>query len=536
MSTTSPAVVCMSKPQIDILNARTNLILEMAGQGAGKTMNIGVSTAIMVEQVPQIKGFIGANTQRQLSQSTVTRCLEVWKTIKGWTQYKKTNPDGVFVINKQPPPHFVQYHELESYHGTICFQNGCLIFIGSLENYEAHDGKEFGWAHLDETKDTKKEALTEVIGARLRQYGLWFHKDNGNFFYNDRITIEEAKEQNLGAFNPLYVHTSPALGGVEWLNEYFKINKKEREIREALADPFSYYHYQDEFTTVVIYQTYWNEHNLPPNYIEKRRRELSESEQLMLIDGYPFSKTGSEYFAEFSRKKHVVPSIPVDFTNTIAISFDFNVVPYMTGIVGQTDFVTKYYNFETGEKKDYLEEEEFNQGFQAIEVMRIKISKEMPYYPPQNETEQLCEGFTSWLDSNEAVCDVNTYGDASGQNRIPGMGNDSNFKTIQTTISLKYYCTKKVRKANIGVLKRKTFMNRLFKGEAFPELEIYISAECELLIKDLEFLKQAPDGGKHKEKEVDPSTKKSYEKIGHMSDALEYYVCELCYDYIKNIA
>ena len=52
---------------------------------------------------------------------------------------------------------------------------------------------------------------------------------------------------------------------------------------------------------------------------------------------------------------------------------------------------------------------------------------------------------------------------------------------------------------------------------------------------DFEFLKQAPDGGKFKEKETDPSTGKQYEKIGHTSDTLEYFICELLKYLLKDL-
>ena len=76
-------------------------------------------------------------------------------------------------------------------------------------------------------------------------------------------------------------------------------------------------------------------------------------------------------------------------------------------------------------------------------------------------------------------------------------------------------------------------MNRLFANKV-AEVELYISAECEETIRDLQFLKKAPDGSKFKEKEKDPHTGKEFEKIGHTSDALECWICELCRDWLKD--
>lgn len=507
----------LSRPQIAVKQARTPLILDMAGQGAGKTMNIGIDTFEKIRSCPEAKGFIGANTHEQLTKSTLVKAFASWKFLKGWTQYdKKSNPEGVFVVNRKPPDHFIQFEVLDDYRKTICFQNGALIFTGSLKNYLAHDGKEFAWCHLDETKDTKKEAVTDVILGRLRQRGLWYaDRIKGKpIFFDNSITDEEAEENGYVAFNPCYIHTSPSSSGVEWLLDLFHLKSFEEEIRNKLADKFQFFQKEHENVTSIIYQTYWNENNIPPNWIENQKRRMSENEKLLFIEGFPFAKTGSEYFPEFSREKHVLDKrlIPFNFNDTFHVSMDFNVVPYITLIASQVDYIAKFYNEQTGIKKDFLEEGDT--GFRQMEVMRIFIQKEFLLSNPDNETDKACERFCEWLQVNEANSDVFGYGDATGNSRIVGLGNLTNFKIIENVISKYFWYEKKVRKANPSNRLRRTFMNRLFGG-AYPEIEIYISDECEQTIRDFEFLKQAPDGGKFKEREKDKATGQDYEKIGH---------------------
>src|SRR5690606_16834768 len=132
-----------------------------------------------------------------------------------------------------PPHHFVRYERLKNYYNTICFRNGAMIYVGSLDNFKAHDGKEFAWAHLDETKDTKKEALTTVILSRLRQYGMWV-KPDGEVFWDEKMRLDEAKENGYRSWNPCYIHTSPAEGGVDWLIDMFKLSKEEETIHKTL--------------------------------------------------------------------------------------------------------------------------------------------------------------------------------------------------------------------------------------------------------------------------------------------------------------
>lgn len=518
------AEVLLSEPQSDVLSARTPLILDMAGQGAGKTENIGISSGHMITEFPRLKGFIAANTYLQLSQSTLNKAFAGWERYYALTEYDpKTNPGGHYVIDKVPPHHFIRYEKLKSYHNTICFRNGAMVYVGSLTDYKAHDGKEFGWAHLDETKDTKKDALTMVILARLRQYGLWVDPDGGVHF-DERLGLDEAKAKGWKSWNPCYIHTSPAEGGVDWIIDLFDLALDEDEIRKTLADPYQYFYKQDKERTVVIYQTYWNEENLPPGYIESRKSQLSDNEQLKFIDGYPFSKTGGEYFPAFSRKNHVT-RIPIERGKAMHLTYDFNVMPYITQLAGQVEYVTKWWDERTKTKTHFPE-----QGRTPIDVMQIRIVREYCMRSPLNTTEDAAAAFMRDFESSNL--DVFIYGDASGRNRITGLGSLTQYKIIEGKLA-RYLPNNwdRVGRANVARLKRRDLMNRILEGK-IPGVELYIDESCTETIRDMEYVKLGTEG-KFKEKEKDPNTGTMYEKIGHTSDALEYLVCELCKHYLQ---
>ena len=519
----------LSEPQLDVFNSRTPVTLNMAGQGGGKTEMIGVLSGFFINNFPKFKGFIGANTHDQLNQSTLIKVFAFWKREHNWTQYdKKENPNGNYVVNVKPPAHFKKYDTLKNYHNTICFENGTLIFIGSLEKYKSHDGKEFGWAQLDETKDTRKEALKHVIIGRLRQMGLYYQPDGGLIWCEDK---ERAEREGLTPFNPLYVHTSPSYGGVDWLLEMFDLEPDADIMRTILDDPNKYYRrVRPKRDTVVIYQTYWNRRNLPSNYIENLKAQMTDEEQSLFIDGYPFTKTGGEYYNEFSRKRVVVGKIPLKMDASMFATYDFNVMPYVTQLLCQTDNIVRFYNKKTGEKKDFLEDDD--EGFEALNVMRVKVCREYCMKPPENSTEQAAEFLGQMLKAQGLTAQVRVYGDGSGHNRITGMPTLTQYKIIKRILSKHVPAEVVAKTANIGVMLRRKLMNRIFAGK-YPHIELYIDASCTQLIRDLEFLKQATDGGKFKEKEVDKVTGQSYEKIGHTSDALEYFVCELLKALIK---
>lgn len=516
----------LSAPQTDVFLSRASLTLDMAGQGAGKTENIGIHAGWLIANFPEIEGFIGANTYGQLSQATLKKAFATWKKYYGWDEYDaKTNPTGFYVVDKIPPAHFeTRGVKLKTYSNTISFRNGGLIITGSLDNYKVHDGKEFGWAHLDETKDTKESALTTVILARLRQRGLWVTED-GDVICDTKKTNEQAEAEGLKAWNPCFIHTSPSEGNVEWLTKMFKLDKREEEIRRKIEDDYDYFYSNDGFICSVIYQTNWNEENLPPNYIEGQKRRMTEAEQLKFIKGYPFSKSGGEYYPHFYRSKHV-RKLEIKPELAFNLSYDFNVLPYMTQLLFQVEYVTKWYSKEKDEKSDIPK-----QGYEPMQVMEIRLVKEYAMKPPYNTTEASAEAFVADVENEGWQPDVFVYGDSSGRNRIVGLGSETQYKIIERR--LRRYLRNgwlKCPLSNISVLKRRDLMNKILEGK-IPQVEFYIDEKCEQAIRDMEFLKQSPTG-KLKERETDKNGV-SYEKIGHMSDAIEYFVCVILKAYLK---
>lgn len=518
--------IILSEPQTAVLSSRAAVILDMAGQGSGKSQNIGYSSGMFITDFPQALGFIGANTYLQLSQSTLVRVYATWKAVYGFTEYDaKSNPGGAYVVDKKPPPHFERVHYLRDYSGTISFYNGALIFLGSLENYKAHDGKEFAWAHLDETKDTVENALKEVILGRLRQFGLWYERTTGDLFYDADLRAEGAEAKNLTAWNPLYIHTSPALGGVDWLNTMFKLDKFEKDIKtQVLQKERAFFYREFDNKAVIIYSTHHNAHNLPPNYIENQEANLLEEDKILkLVYGYPFAKSGGEWLPFFRRDQHVRPC-PYKRGLSLHITWDFNASPYVTLLCAQIDFVTRFLD-EVGTKHD-----EPGPRYKAIEVMVITFYKEYCLPAPQDTVEATCEAFRQ--DHDPMVDEVFYYGDGSGLSRIEGMGSLTQFKIIEGILYPFFHNdSKKVKFPNVAPFTRRDLLNKIFAGK-IPTVEIYIDGDnCPNLVEDCEHVKKGPKG-KVKEEAVDPVTKKKFEKRGHPTDALEYLVTEVCKHYI----
>lgn len=467
-----------------------------SGQGAGKTFSMGVLSFNFITHCPASKGFIGANTYKQLSDSTLLEIFHVWKDHFDFVEGRD------FVKDKQPPSEFVQPEvNLKSYANTITCKNGALIFVGSLDNYLAHDGKTLAWALLDETKDTKEEAVKDVILARLREKGL--HCDNTadpkkfHFPYNNK---GKGKPQN-----PLYIFTSPAKS--QWLSEMFKLEELREPILSRIFHKDRYFYSHADNRCIVISSTYHNEHNLPPGYIENRMEILTPEKVDMNIYGSPFGKTGGEYYSAFDHDRHVKET-RIKANTAFHLSFDFNVNPYMPAIILQVIPAS-----DTHDNR-----------------MKVRIIDEIALESPRNTIEDVCSQFRAEF-GHLTRSGLFYYGDATGKNRIPVKQTRTYFNVISrelsglVTRSSERILSQNPRHQAIGrqTLGRRDFMNACLKGAYGFDIEI--SPKCSKLIADLQFLKEDVNGAKHKEKETRNGI--SYEKYGHMSDALDAVICYL---------
>lgn len=476
----------VSDPQTEVLRSTKQRILCMSGQGGGKSHTGGLLAADFAINYPEVRGFIGTNTYGQLTKSTLDRIFKVWMETFGWIK------DIEYVVDKIPPSHFKTIGpKLKSYENTISFNNGCLIFLGSLDNYKTIEGSEFAWAILDETKDTKEEAVKEVITGRLRQTGLW--AKDGIVYTDESI----AKNMGAAGWNPLYILTSPAK--VLWINEWFGLSDRYSDISKKIFSKTDYYSLVTDDMLVVIYSTYHNEHNLPGNFIEQRKKDLAGNQNLIdaLIYGSPIAKSGGEFFNQFERLKHVgqVDYLP---EHNVHISLDFNLVPYITMTLWQIIN---------------------NDG-----IYQVRCFDEICLSSPRNNTEDLCNEFKKkYYDFEEKKFPgLFYYGDASGQTHNTA-SKEHNFEVLERVLKkLLNQNSNRVMNRNLSVVKTRDFCNKAFI-EGLP-IRILIDEKCKNFITDLEFMKEAADGGKLKEHATDKQTGQRYEKYGHTSDTFRYFL------------
>jgi hypothetical protein len=481
----------LSLPQLEIYLSIKQINLFLAGVGSGKTHLDGLISYRNVEQFPKVKGFIGANTYDQLNCSTIFRIREVWKSF-GIVEYDDKTKLGYYVIGKQPPKEFKNIdRSFISYNNIITFKNGATIFLGSLDNAKAHEGKEFGWAILDETKDTKEEDVKDIILARLRQLGIYV-KDGK--LTNDSTGISVC---------PLYITTSPAK--TDWINDWFGLDKYISDIQNSIYSDIDYFKLSSGNKFCTISSTYHNQENLPSNYIENKKEDWTSEKFKTLIYANPFSRTGAEYYSSFDRIKHV-GEVKYREDLSLHISFDFNVVPYNSLSIWQI------------EKKDGM--------YYVYGIDEICLEN------PNNSTAQVCDTFLQKYRTHKSG--IFFYADATGRARtVVNKENSSNISVIESKLSkILHNYSNRVPFVNMPNTTRRDFINRILE-ERLP-IRMIIGSNMKNMISDFTYTKQdSITGGKDKHRVKDPDTGETYEKYGHMGDNCEYFVCQCFKDFIN---
>jgi hypothetical protein len=78
---------------------------------------------------------------------------------------------------------------------------------------------------------------------------------------------------------------------------------------------------------------------------------------------------------------------------------------------------------------------------------------------------------------------------------------------------------------NPPVILRRDFINNIFDGRT--KYRVLIDERCKETVADLTYVKQDPNGHKWKEKVKDDVSGQKYEKYGHTSDSMDYFITRI---------
>lgn len=204
------------------------------------------------------------------------------------------------------------------------------------------------------------------------------------------------------------------------------------------------------------------------------------------------TETGGEAYKQFKIYRNLKdfeynPDLPIH------ISFDFNVNPGMHAVV-----------FQIQEKICY----------QIAEIITRS---------PRNNTKGICNEFKRLYRGHNGGLFI--YGDPSGRNASTREEIGHNDYSIILNELQGYHPQLRVPYAHPSVKMRLNFLNTIFES-GFDGIEIWLRSTCPATVADFQLCKEDVAGNKLKEKARDLATGVNYEKYGHLSDAVDYMICE----------
>jgi len=397
----------------------------VTGVGVGKTFMLGMAS-IPFLSVPNSRGLICAPTVPMMKTATLPGIESAW-------QRAGLMPEKDYIVNRQMKG--VKPYSRIGSENVITFRWGSYAVLTSLENYNTVNGSEWDWIVVDETRDVRNfEFALGKLRARMR----------GQTF------------KGLNLTHKILTATTPPDNVKYYL-----------ELKEAS---------QIESNRIAIVQaeSYVNQHNLPPGYIEQLEATLDPQTFKREVLAHLITAQSSIYAYSFTRSVHV-GKVEEDPNLPIYISFDFNVSP-MTCIYAQ----------HTPDRK------------------RIRIIGEERII--NSDVTELCQRIKAKYPNKHRLI---LTGDASGRNRTTISKGLSNWKIIKGELG--------VSEAQIRLLSANplsvdyiVLLNSMLSKHG----NLIISDTCKYLIQDMELMQRADDSGK---KAPDALT-------GHLFDCAEYYL------------
>jgi len=251
--------IALSQKQADFLTSTGFATLYAAGIGSGKSFIGAHWSKEKIISEPKACGFIGANTYNQLRNATLSTFFRVLDDHNFKYKYNQQRN----IINVE----------------------GTTVYAYSLDNYQNIRGIEIGWAWLDETRDTSREAFDVVLG-RLR---------------DRRATNRQIR-----------LTSSPS--GFNWLYDYFSGPNRKPGFSLVQGSSFD-----NPF--------------LPDGYVKSLRDSYDDKMyQQEVLGEFVATGVGQVYYA-FNRARHVKPQL-VNPGFPLLVGMDFNVNP-LTAVIAQ---------------------------------------------------------------------------------------------------------------------------------------------------------------------------------------------------------
>lgn len=399
------------------------------------------------------------------------RCVIARKTIKS---LKESTFNTVKAILKQWGLVEGENYKINNLENWLMFWNGSIIYLKELvdvpsdPNFERLGSTEITAAFVDEVSEISEKAI-EVLMSRCR----WKVADHIGW---PRILMT----------------TNPC---ATWVRSRFVQDDDGNPVALAKTDHFvrfSVYDNPDE-DFVRVYEA-----NL------KAIKDPAVRARLLYGNwDYVDDNRNAAYWC-FDGSVHLVDHLKekvYDPLKPIVLSFDFNVVPYMTSLTFQIDY----------EKKElYVLEENLGRPEDK-----------------ENNTPKLAEKVSRKYLAERHMGGIVVTGDPAGlQRSTQTEGETNNFSIIMSHLHPSLHATKNVMAKQPPQSPRLNFINKGFGGD-LNGWKFLVDLRCRRLTEDFIYQRKNEDGTKEKKKIMDPNLGVKYEKYGHCSDAFDYGVCLL---------
>lgn len=211
-----------------------------------------------------------------------------------------------------------------------------------------------------------------------------------------------------------------------------------------------------------------------------------------------YRRTGDEFWKCFDEFKHTGEAKMIN--STIHVVLDNNVNPYVSVQIWQVDTENQV-------------------------LMQIG---EIPCESPWNTAAKAAGKTIQWLEKIRYDDTVFIYGDPSANARSTTDDEGASFfdKFIGVMVANKYKVVKRVGDSAPSVSQSGSFINEIFETE-YGGWKIMIDKLCRRSIEDYNMVKEDIDGKMLKKKTQNKETGVSYEKYGHMSDCMRYFIVKI---------
>ena len=444
------------KPQCSECGNRDlpKVILGGGAAGGGKSYLGSCWLVSSCIRFPDLRAVVGRKTLKSIKRSTLNTLKKV---MREWGLVEYTN----YKINN-----------LENY---IEFWNGSTITMLEMADnpsdptFDRFGSSEYSIALIEEVSECSQKAV-DTLYSRLR----W---NVSNTFVTPRMLLT----------------TNPCMG---WVRERFV---QDDDGNPALLEP------GDAYVPFTLFD----------NPDEEFRKAYQESlagikdkavRERLLYGNWDFIDTNVQAaYWEFDGEKHLVSGLRERVYNPLkplVLSFDFNVVPYMSALELQLDY---------DKKKVY--------------VLREHIGNADA---KKNNTPAFSREISNKLMNEQHSGGLIVTGDPAGKARSTQTEDGTNNYTIVynnlRNVNLKP--KENVLPKQPPQVTRLEFENSIFSGD-MNGWTVEIDMRCRKFTEDLIYQRKNEDGTKNKKKVTDPKSGVKYEQYGHLSDCFDYAVCSL---------